>query len=83
MESVSVATLKSKLSHCLRAVRKGKEIEITSHQHPVARLVPANRQPAKLEIIPATQPSASLKKLKGINLKCDPLSYLLEDRRHR
>ena len=37
MQSVSVATLKSNLSRYLAAVKRGKEIVITSHRHPIAR----------------------------------------------
>ncbi len=83
MESVSVATLKSRLSHYLQAVRKGREIVVTLHRHPVARLLPIGKTSPAGEIIPATAPSASLKKIKGIKLKFDPLEYLLEDRRRR
>jgi prevent-host-death family protein len=83
MESVSVATLKSKLSQYLQAVRKGKEIVVTSHQHPIARLVPLEKRSPGIEILPATKPIASLKKINGIKLKFDPVDYLLEDRRRR
>jgi prevent-host-death family protein len=83
MESVSVAALKSNLSHYLEAVRKGAEIMVTSHRHPVARLVPLERAPAGLNVMPATKPVATLKKIKGVRMKCDPVEYLLEDRRRR
>lgn len=83
MESVSVAALKSKLSAYLAAVRKGKEITITSHQHPIARLVPFERSARELGIIPATKPISSLKKINGISLKFDPVDFLLQDRRRR
>ncbi len=53
MESVSLATLKSRLSHYLQAGEKGKEIEVISHQHPIARLVPLAKRLPGLEIIPA------------------------------
>ncbi len=83
MKSVSVATLKSNLSAYLDAVKKGQEITITSHQHPIARLVPLVKSIEGLGIIPATKPISSLKKIKGISLKFDPLQFLLEDRRRR
>ena len=83
MESVSVATLKSKLSQYLAAVKKGKEILITSHQHPIARLAPLEKRPAGPEVTPPTKPISSLKKINGIKLKFDPVDYLLEDRRRR
>ncbi len=84
MESVSVATLKSNLSRYLAAVKKGKEVIITSHQHPIARLLPVETAMADdLRIIPAKKPVSSLKKIKGINLKFDLVADLLADRRRR
>ena len=84
MESVSVATLKSKLSQYLAAVKKGKEIIITSHQHAVARLLPLEKAPESVDLAaPALRPISSLKKIKGTKLKFDPVDYLLEDRRRR
>ena len=72
MESVSVATLKSKLSEDLAAVKKGKEIIVTSHQHPIARLAPLEKPLAELEVMPAMKPISSLKKIRGIKLKLTP-----------
>jgi prevent-host-death family protein len=43
MESVSVAKLKSNLSRYLAAIRKGTEIVVTSHRHPIARIVPVEK----------------------------------------
>ena len=83
MESVSVATLKSRLSYYLQAVKKGREIMVTSHDHPVARLLPLEKRPPAFEVIPAAKPIASLRKVKGIKLEFDPVDYLLEDRRSR
>ena len=83
MKSVSVAALKSKLSAYLDAVKKGQEITITSHQHPIARLVPLEKAVRELGIMPATKPISSLKKIAGISLKFDPVDFLLEDRRRR
>jgi prevent-host-death family protein len=83
MESVSVATLKNNLSAYLAAVKKGKELIITSHRHPVARLLPVVKKADDLKIIPAKKPVSSLKKIKGIKLSFDPVEVLLEDRRRR
>ncbi len=83
MESVSVATLKSHLSRYLAAVKKGKEIIITSHRHPVARLSPLEKTAPDLNIIPAKKPVSTLKKIKGLNLDVDLLADLLADRRRR
>ena len=83
MESVSVATLKNNLSGYLAAVKKGKELIITSHRHPVARLSPVAKIADDLKIIPAKKPVSSLKKIKGINLKFDLVAEMLTDRRQR
>jgi len=82
MKSVSVATLKSKLSHYLKIVKKGTEIIVTSHQHPIARLSPLkeNLRPA-LKVTPAQKPISSVKNLKGIKLNVDLVADLLADRR--
>ena len=61
MQSVSVATLKSNLGRYLAAVRRGKEIVITSRRHPIARIVPAKKALMDdLKIIPAGKPDAHL-----------------------
>jgi prevent-host-death family protein len=83
MESVSVATLKSNLSRYLAVVKKGKELIITSHRHPIARLSPLEKTAGDLKIIPAKKPVSALKKVKGIKLSFDPVEFLLEDRRRR
>lgn len=83
MKSVSVATLKNNLSGYLAAVKKGKELIITSHSHPIARLSPVEKMRTDLKIIPAKKPVSVLKKIKGLNLKVDLLGDLLADRRRR
>jgi prevent-host-death family protein len=84
MESIGVALLKSKLSHFLAAVKKGKEFIVTSHQHPIARLAPVkdDLRPA-LEVTPAKNPISSVKNLKGVKLKVDLVADLLADRRRQ
>ena len=83
MELVGVAQLKSKLSHYLAAVKRGKEITITSHRHSIARIVPLENSSTDLKIIPARRPVSSLKKLKAVKLKVDLVADLLADRRRR
>ena len=41
MERIGVRELKERLSHYIRAVRRGEIIEVTVRGKPVARLVPA------------------------------------------
>jgi prevent-host-death family protein len=84
MKTVSVAELKSRLSHYLAAVRNGKEIVVTSHRHWIARIVPMQKSTADdLKIFPAKKPVSSLKKIKGIKLDVDLVADLLADRRRR
>ena len=83
MKSVSVAKLKSNLSQYLNVVKKGTEIIVTSHRHPVARLTPLAKENTAIEIIAARMPVSSLKKIRGIKLETDPVTYLLADRRRR
>ena len=78
-----MATLKSNLSSYLNAVKKGKEIVVTSHRHPIARLSPIDGQRMAPEIVPASKPVSSLKKIRAIKLKVDPVAVLLADRRRR
>ena len=83
MKSVSVAALKNNLSRYLASVKKGHELIITSHRHPVARLSPVEKATQGLKIIPAKKPASSLRKIKGMNLQVDLLAELLADRRRR
>ena len=83
MELVSVAQLKSKLSHYLRAVKRGKEIIVTSHRHSIARIAPLETGSTDLKIIPARRPVSSLKKLKRMKVEVDLVADLLADRRRR
>ena len=84
MKTVSVANLKSRLSHFLRLVRGGAEVVITSHDHPVGKLVPY-REENGLRIIPATRPVSDFWKIKGVKpLKpVDVVALLREDRDRR
>jgi prevent-host-death family protein len=83
MESVSVAQLKSKLSRYLAAAKNGQEVTVTSHRHPIAKIVPVEKTPGDLQTIPPKKPVSTLKKIKGLNLEVDLLADLLADRRRR
>ena len=84
MTTVSVATLKSKLSHYLKVAAEGEEVVVTSHSHPVARLGPYKKDDDYSVIVP-TLPVEHIKKIKGIKPRkpCDPVAVLIEDRRRR
>lgn len=64
MKTVSVATLKQKLSEYLRFIEQGDEVVVTSHRRPVARLVPDNGM--GVVIRPPTLPITALKRVKGV-----------------
>ena len=83
MKSVSVAQLKSRLSQYLAAVKNGQEVTVTSHRHPIAKIVPLQKTPGDLQITPAKKPAAALTKIKGLSLAVDLLGDLLADRRRR
>jgi prevent-host-death family protein len=83
MKMVSVAELKSKLSQYLAVAKNGHEVMVTSHQHPIAKIVPVEKTSGDLQIVPAKKPASTLKKIKGLNLDVDLLADLLADRRKR
>src|SRR5438874_11652378 len=68
MELVGVAQLKSKLSHYLAAVKRGKEITVTSHGHSIARIVLLVNTGADLKMILASRPVSSLRKVNAVEL---------------
>jgi len=83
MKTVSVATLKQKLSEYLRMVENGDEIVITSHRRPVARLTP--EPTADWVVRESKVPASVIRNIKGIR-PIKPFSaeqYLYEDRRKR
>ncbi len=84
MKTVGVASLKSHLSHFLELVKLGEEVVITSHRHPVGKLVPFDRH-EKLHILIPSLPVKSLRKLDGVKpLKpVDVVRLLREDRDKR
>jgi len=83
MKKVNVAMLKENLSSYLHEVQAGKEIVVTSHQRPVARVVAYDQD--DLVLLQATRPVRDLMKIKGVRLPAGPssLDLLLEDRKRR
>jgi prevent-host-death family protein len=83
MTTVNVATLKGRLSHYLGLVKRGEEVVVTSHRHPVARILPPTT-PATL-ISEPTRPVADVLKLKGVKRRrsVSAVNVLLKDRRGR
>lgn len=82
MKTVSVASLKQNLSRYLHMVVEGQELLVTSHQRPVARVVPESPGPT---IRPPLRSIATLRTINGISLPSPSvgLDMLLGDRRRR
>jgi prevent-host-death family protein len=84
MKSASVAELKARLSHFLRIVRTGEQVEVLSHHRPVARIIPSPENPESF----ITEPSRRVSDVRELD-RCavaggvEPLSALLEDRARR
>ena len=83
MTTVNVATLKEKLSYYLSLAKKGEEIVVTSHRHPVARILSSLGPDA--QVTEPSRPVRDLKKIKGIrsHRPISAVRTLLEDRRRR
>jgi prevent-host-death family protein len=83
MTIVNVATLKEKLSYYLGLVREGQEVVVTSHRHPVARILPPSAP--DVQVKKPSRPVRDLRKIKGIKPRrsISAVKTLLEDRRRR
>lgn len=83
MNTVNVATLKEKLSYYLGLVKKGQEVVVTSHRHPVARILPSDAPTVR--ILEPTRPVKDLLKIKGVKRRrsVSAVETLLSDRRRR
>ena len=84
MITVSTAELKTRLGRYLRMVRNGETVDVTSHRHSIAHLVPSSPEKG-LAVIEPTRPMRDLKALTAVPLqkKVDGVSVLLEDRSRR
>jgi prevent-host-death family protein len=84
MQRTSVAELKARLSHFLRLAQEGETIEVQSHHHPVAHIVPA-QGPSETLIIRPGRPMAELRSLTGVRIAAgaDPVAALFRDRARR
>lgn len=83
MTTVNVATLKERLSYYLGLVQKGEEVTVTSHRHPVARLIPTSTHSD--HIIASTRPVKDVLKVKGVHHRrsVSAVDMLIADRRRR
>lgn len=83
MIKASTAELKTHLGRYLKMVRNGETVDVTSHRHSVAKLVPYSGQDPSV-----TEPVRSMKELKRVRglrsgKTVDGLKLLLEDRARR
>lgn len=86
MDTVSVAELKSRLSHYLREVRAGKSFTVLSRDIPVATLGPWHPEESDdLEIIEPTEDPATWGQvdLPPLLLGWDIVEYLVDERDDR
>lgn len=84
MTSVNTVELKAHLGKYLKMVEAGETVQVTSHRHPVARLVPT-RTGEQPTVIEPTRPISALRNLKPIKLSrpVDGVGVLIEDRKRR
>ena len=83
MNTVNVAMLKEKLSYYLALVKKGQEVVVTSHRHPVARILPTGAPTAP--ILEPNRPVKDLFKIKGVKRRrsVSAVDELISGRRRR
>jgi len=86
MKQVRIAELKARLSHYLRAVRRGETIAVLDRDTPVAHIVPVRDRPA-LRIrkpSPGTVPPNRVPSARPLKTNIDVVQLLLEERQsHR
>jgi prevent-host-death family protein len=84
MITVSTAELKTHLGRYLRLVRNGESINVTSHRHPIAQLVPSSSE-SDLDVIEPTRSIEVLRDLTAVPLgkPVDGVDALLADRSRR
>jgi prevent-host-death family protein len=83
MKKAGVAELKARLSHYLRAVRRGETVTVLDRDTPIAQIVPV-KQPALQvrEPIPGSPPPNRIPLLPPLELEFDILDLLMEERQN-
>ena len=66
MRTANVSELKAKLSGYLAEVRAGGTVIVYDRKTPIARLVPFQEEMDDLNIIEASTPPVTLKRIKGV-----------------
>jgi len=84
MIRVSTADLRTRLGWYLKKVRGGEIIEVTSHSHSVARVIPYSGG-AGIDLIEPSRPMSDLDDIGATRLKkpVDGVGALLQDRESR
>ena len=83
---VNVAKLKNDLSKYLRLAKQGKEVIVTEHKRPVAKMVPFLDGEEEIQLIPATLSLDIFRRLAkegSVKRTWTALDMLLEDRKKR
>ncbi len=83
--SASVVDLKTHMGRYLARVKRGETIVVTSHRHPVARLMGVESGTGELSLIPPERPLSDLAGLSPLRLSraVDSVETLLADRHRR
>lgn len=79
MKTISVSTLKAKLSAGLRAVKDGEQLVVMEHKRPVARLIPYQKEAL---ILREPETAYEPKELTPLT-EVDPLAALRDERGER
>ena len=85
MTTAKVSELKARLSAYLAEVRSGGEVLVYDRATPIARIVPFDAERDDLDLIPASLPPSTLKRVKGVRprKRIDVDRLLAELRRDR
>jgi antitoxin (DNA-binding transcriptional repressor) of toxin-antitoxin stability system len=79
METISVSNLKAHLSGELKKVKAGSTLIVLEHKHPVAMVIPFDKEPL---LIKEAEIPYRYRKLTALTEK-DPLEALLQEREER
>jgi len=66
MTRAKISELKARLSAYLAEVRSGGEVLVYDRATPIARIVPFDAERDDLDLIPASLPPSTLKRIKGV-----------------
>jgi prevent-host-death family protein len=82
-QTVQIARLKAQLSGYLRSVRRGGELVVLDRKTPVARILPYDEPPHRLQVRPPLPDAVPLSKIDLPPFPCevpDVMPFLLDDR---